>query len=147
MFYLSRIYTRQLCGVIFEVLQANSSKNRHNSMTSPILKHLCTGYRFWPDSCLDFAWNFEDFESADKIGVSKSGFSFFSTISWFWEIYPKDLLHAYRPISPKTTSKWDSSLSWEQTIKHGSSNIWALCVGWFARTLQTLFLAMWHLLL
>ena len=43
-------------------------------MTSPILKNLWTGHRFWPDFCLDFAWNFEDFESADKIGVCKSGF-------------------------------------------------------------------------
>ena len=38
------------------------AKPRFNEMTSPIL--------FWPDFCLDFAW---DFESANKIGVCKSG--------------------------------------------------------------------------
>ena len=33
-----------------------------------------TGFRFWPDFGFDFARNFEDFESADKIDVCKSGF-------------------------------------------------------------------------
>ena len=42
-------------------------------MTSPISNNLRTGYRFWPEFCLVFAWNFEDFEAADKIGVCKSG--------------------------------------------------------------------------
>ena len=40
-------------------------KNRLNAMTSPIFKNL------WIVSCLDFAWNFEDFDLADKIGVCK----------------------------------------------------------------------------
>ena len=45
-------------------------------MTSPILKYLWTVYWFCPDSCFDFAWNFEDFESAEKISVCKSGFNY-----------------------------------------------------------------------
>ena len=49
------------------------AKSHLNAMTSPILKNLWTVYRFWPDSCLEFAWKFWEFVPADKLGVCKSG--------------------------------------------------------------------------
>ena len=50
-------------------------KDRLISMTSLTLKNLWTVYISWPDFCFDFAWNFESFESAEKIDVCKLGFN------------------------------------------------------------------------
>ena len=71
---LSRIYTRQLCRPIFEILQANSSKIAPQCNDFFDLKNLWTFYRFWPDSCFDFAWKFWKSVLSNKIGVCESGF-------------------------------------------------------------------------
>ena len=60
-------------GWFLKCSKQTQAKNRLNAMTSPILKNLWTVYRFWPDFCLHFTWNFEDFELPDKIGMCKSG--------------------------------------------------------------------------
>ena len=71
-------------------------------MTSPILKNLWTVYRFWPDFYLDFAWNLKDFESADKIGVCKSGFKRHLMTK---NIYIFVLLRSYRRLTKKRWKK------------------------------------------
>ena len=48
-------------GRFLKFSKQTQAKSHFNAMTSPILKNLLTVYRFWPDSCLAFAWKFQRF--------------------------------------------------------------------------------------